>query len=396
MRDLTNELVTFLLSPRAKQALDDLATQPLLERETLPLIETLRREFTPDQAAALLDQARLRRRAQEKFERAGAMFFTDEGLQQASGQTIASYRAGRYAAYTSVADLGCGIGGDSIALGLGGREVAAIDLDRVRLRLARANAGAYEVAERILFIQADWTRLSLRAEAAFADPSRRVDGRRVFSLHAIQPPLAALLEVQRRIPALGVKVAPGVSDEELPADVEVEFISEGGTLKEAVLWFGALRSGVSRRATLLPGGATLTSEATVRPRPVGRPRAILYEPDPAILRASLVEHLATALNAALLDPTIAYLTADDFVATPFARAWRVIEDGPFNRKALNRRLRALDAEVVAVKKRGSPIEPEQFRKQLTSAPGGRPVTVFVTRVEGRPWMILAAEIERTK
>ncbi|HBY99440.1 MAG TPA: hypothetical protein DEP84_36795 [Chloroflexi bacterium] len=124
---------------------------------------------------------------------------------------------------------------------------------------------------------------------------------------------------------------------------------------------------------------------------MGGPQAVLYEPDPAVIRASLVEHLGTALGAALLDPAIAYLTAGQFVATPFARAWRVVEDAPFNLKALNRRLQALDANVIAVKKRGAPIEPERFRRRLKSTPDGRPLIVFVTRVEGRPWMVLAEE-----
>lgn len=178
-----------------------------------------------------------------------------------------------------------------------------------------------------------------------------------------------------------MKVAPGVADEELPPGAEVEFISEAGTLKEAVLWFGPLRTGAARRATLLPSGASLTSDEPVGPRSVGRPQAVLYEPDPAVIRAGLVEHLATALGAALLDPTIAYLTADQFDPTPFARAWRVVEEAPFNLKALNRRLQALDADVVAVKRRGSPIEPEQFRRRLKRRPGGR------------PWMVLAEEVE---
>lgn len=393
MRELIDDLVTFLLSPRAQPVLAELTARPLPESETLAVLTALRRDFSPAEAAALLDQARLRQRARAKFSRADAMFFTDEALQQASGETIATYRAQRYGAFARVADLGCGIGGDSIALARAGPTVLAVDLDPVRLRLARANAAAYGVADRIRFLHADWTAISIAAEAAFADPSRRVDGRRVFSLHAMHPPLAALLALQRRLPALGVKVAPGVADEELPPGSEVEFLSERGGLKEAVLWFGALKTEAARRATLLPSGASLTSLDPVSPRPVTPPQAVLYEPDPAVIRASLVEHLGTSLDAALLDPTIAYLTADQFVPTPFARAWSVVEDAPFNLKALNRRLQALEADVVAVKKRGSPIEPEHFRRQLKRIPGGRPLVVFVTRVEERPWMVLAEEVE---
>lgn len=153
MRALTDDLVTFLLGPRAKTVLAELTARPLPESETPAVLTALRREFSPAEAAALLDQARLRQRAHAKFGRAEAMFFTDEALQQASGETIAIYRAQRYAGFARVADLGCGIGGDSIALARAGPAVVAVDLDRVRLRLARANAETYGVAERILFVE---------------------------------------------------------------------------------------------------------------------------------------------------------------------------------------------------------------------------------------------------
>ncbi|MGH2541510.1 MAG: THUMP-like domain-containing protein, partial [Ardenticatenaceae bacterium] len=212
--------------------------------------------------------------------------------------------------------------------------------------------------------------------------------------HEIEPPLDRILEVWKRIPNLGVKVMPGVADEELPSQCEVEFISERGTLKEAVLWFGALRPGAARSATVLCGegkATTLTSDAPPLPIPVTTPRAILWEPDPAVIRATLVEHLAARLGASQIDRQIAYLTSDAFVLSPFARAWPVLEHAPFNLKELNRRLRARDAHVVAVKKRGSPIEPERFRRRLKSNPDGRPVILFVTRCQDQPWMILCGE-----
>ena len=39
------------------------------------------------------------------------------------------------------------------------------------------------------------------------------------------------------------------------------------------------------------------------------PRAYLYEPDGAVIRAHLVARLATRIDATLIDPQIAYLTA---------------------------------------------------------------------------------------
>src|SRR5690349_602162 len=76
----------------------------------------LRRLAPPERAAAAYEIALLRRRAAAKFARAAALYFTREALEQASGETIAAYRAGRYGAHATVADLCCGAGGDTLTL----------------------------------------------------------------------------------------------------------------------------------------------------------------------------------------------------------------------------------------------------------------------------------------
>jgi hypothetical protein len=125
--------------------------------------------------------------------------------------------------------------------------------------------------------------------------------------------------------------------------------------------------------------------------PIHEPLTYLYEPDAAVIRATLVQHLATQLGATQIDPTIAYLTSVQPVDTPFARRWAVLRHGPFHLKTLNHWLRELGAGAVVVKKRGSAIDPDEFRRRLKTTPGGPAVTVFLTRVQGRPWMIVGAE-----
>jgi hypothetical protein len=392
MVPLTLESVDFLLSDRAGAALEALARADLSARALLGRLTQLRREYTPAQAAALLDQARLRQRAAGKFPDAGRLFFTEEALQQATSPAVARYRAQRYTTYVRVADLGCGIGGDTLALAEVVPEVVAVERDPVRARLAAANLAARGLSHRAHVLCADWTQARLAVDAAFADPSRRQDGRRVFRLARMEPPIAAILALQARVPDVGVKVAPGVSREEIPEGAEVEFISERGALKEALLLFGGLRSGARYRATVLPGPFHLEpgpGAGAVQPR---EPGAFLYEPDPAVLRAGLVRTLGAQLGAQQVDATIAYLTGDALTPTPFARAWSVTRHGPFGLKTLNRWLREAGAGQVVVKKRGSPIDPDVFRRRLKTVPGGPGMTVFLTRVRGRPWMVLASEV----
>ncbi len=412
MYPLTLELVDFLLGQQAERELIKLADADL--GDVLGLVTWLRKRFLRTEAAALLDQAVLRRRAGRqpgaKFPQAERMLFVDEALEQASSRAVAVYRAGLLVAHGvgTVADLGCGIGADTIAMAEAGLRVVAVELDPVRARLAAFNVAALGLAARVQVLCADWTALDLggplAVDAAFVDPARRVavggdqSRRRVFSLHEMVPPLSAIRTLRAQVPDVLVKVAPGVDLDEVPADAAVTFIAEGIHLKEALLSFGTFRSAVRRQAVVLPGPHVFVERA---PWPRAHRRFdipdiravqdVFYEPNPAVLRAGLVRDLGRRLHAGQIDPEIAYLTADDAVPTPFARAWPVERDGPFNLKELNRWLREAGVGRVIVKKRGSPIDPDTFRRRLKTTRGGPEKTVFLTQAVGKPWMVLCGD-----
>jgi SAM-dependent methyltransferase len=389
MVPLSLELVEFLLSPRSAEALARLASEDLRDVNSLELVTQLRKRFSLAEAGVLLDQARLRQKALRKFDHADRLFFTDEALQQATGPACAAYRAQAFRSHACVADLGCGIGGDTLALARVVPRVIAVESDLVRARLAEANVTAMGLADHVDVVCGDWTRMSLDVDAAFIDPARRTEqGRRVFRLSEMTPSITAVLELVDRVPNVAVKVAPGVDHAEVPPHAGVVFISERGSMKEAMLCFGVLRPEASRQAVLLPGPHILEAGADPPEAPIREPEAYLYEPDPAVLRASLVTDLAIRIGAAQLDATIAYLTSGSAVDTPFARRWRVRRHGKFNLKELNRWLRELNVGHVVIKKRGSPIDPDAFQRRLKLVPGGVPATVFFTRARGRPWMIV--------
>ena len=383
------DLPTFhwLLSSEGQRALAEAADLPLTDASRLADLTRLRRVYPPDQAAAALETARLRRLAAAKFTLAGRMYFTREALEQATGEVVAARAASRFARFGRVADLCCGIGGDTIALARVTR-VVAVERDPVRLAMAGANLAAHGLAERVELVQADVTEMTLPpVEAIFVDPARRAGGRRVFSLANYVPPFGLVARWAAQVGAAGVKVAPGLADEEIPDGWEAEFVALGRDLKQALLWFGHLRT-AARRATLLPENISLASATGQdRPIPQGEPRGVLYEPNPALMRARLLAGLAERLDAWQIDPTIAYLCADAWRETPLARAYRVEEWLPFNLKALNRRLRERGVGAVVVKKRGSPLDPQAFERRLRLAGPERRVVVL-TRVAGQPAIIL--------
>lgn len=364
-----------LLSDDGRAAVAFAASLDLSPAARLATAERVRAELGPDLGPLALEQAVLKLRAVAKHPRGAQLWWTADALEQSTSAPVAAWRAQRYPNPTL--DLCCSVGGDLLALPVGS---IGVDLDETRLLLARANTEALK--REVALVRADVTRLRLPERAdVFVDPARRVGGRRVFDPRSYAPPLDVVLSWRSRVRRLGVKAAPGVDYEALPADVEVEVVSLHGDVKEAVLWAAGARTGVRRTATLLPAGDVLR-ESAVDPPAVTPPGRWLLEPDGAVVRAHLVQHLAALVDGRLLDPTIAYLTADRPEPTPFGRWFEVLEALPFSLKGLRERLRAHDAGPLVVKKRGTAVEPELLRRRLKLT-GTREVTVVLTRVQGR-------------
>ena len=375
-----------LLTPYGQEALQFAENLEPREIDYLLHFQKLSRVYPSELAQAALETAILRNKARTKFPQAEKMYFTREALEQASPFQVSAYRVERYRHFEFLVDLGCSIGGDTInladiALTLG------IDSDPLRLALAQANAGAMAIQDEVVFVRADLAHpLPLRGDdqmGVFFDPGRRVEGQRVYSVHRYSPPLSIIENWLDFIPALGVKVSPGVNKTELASfDAELEFISLDGKLKEGVLWFGPLKT-TQMRATVLPGRHSLMTDEIQETLPLSEPLAYLYEPDPAVIRAGLVAALGRRLAASQLDAEIAYLTAENLQMTPFANAWTIEDWMPFSLKKLRAYLRERGVGRIVVKKRGSPLQPQELIQKLRLK-GEAERVVFLTHLDGRP------------
>src|SRR5207237_4747837 len=114
----------------------------------------LRKELTAERAHLVLEQIELRERAREKFSLAERMFFTRKGLEQATDERLAAYKASRFPSGMRVADLCCGLGGDLLALA-GRGPAQGVDCDSVTALLASANAAALGLESQCAVIAGD-------------------------------------------------------------------------------------------------------------------------------------------------------------------------------------------------------------------------------------------------
>lgn len=396
---------------RYRCRMDHAELRELLSAEGLRLLDSLPRyETTADVVrvvadlraaghpgplvAAVLSQSRLRARAGAKFGPfAERMLFTEAGLEQATRLSVAAHHAARFqrAGVTWVADLGCGIGADALAIAALDLEVTAVERDEVTAALAAYNLAPWSNA-RVEHADAESFDLS-GVDGIYLDPARRNEKGRLKNPGDWSPSLDFAFELGSRYPT-GVKLGPGIDRDLIPPDAEAQWVSVDRDVVELGLWFGAVaRDGIRRSALVIGehGTAELTGATDAADAAVGTLGEFVYEPDGAVIRARLIGDLARSLGATMLDESIAYLTADDAIATPFASCFRIVAELPLDKRTIKRELAARDIGTVEIKKRGVDIDPAEFRTALAPK-GSASATLILTRVAGKRKALLAERV----
>lgn len=355
----------------------------------------LRERFPPELVRMALEVAALRRRAEGKFTRAERLWLTRQGLEQATPEAVARHKADRFAAASGndpVWDLCCGIGGDAIALAQV-RSVVAVDADPAQLLRTRLNAAVYGVEARVQTVQADVTTLDLTGRLVHVDPDRRSRGERTLRLERVSPPLGWLQELTHRARGGAIKVSPASNfGGKFPA-AEVELVSLQGECKEATIWFGELRRDEPWRATVLPAGASLAGHplaAATNVRPLGR---FLYDPDPAVVRAGLIDLLAEQTGLWRLDAAEEYLSGDGEIASAFCTPFAVEEVLPNNPTAIRQAVRRRGWGAVEIKCRHVKVDADAIRRKLPLEGRDAGVLVFA-RLAGRTQAVLAKRLRK--
>lgn len=391
-----SELVA-LLSQDGLRLLDSLPSYDS-SADVVRTVSELRAAGHPAElVAAVLSQSKLRRRAKTKFaDFADRMLFTEAGLEQATRLPVAALHAqrfrsaglGRGGAPAHVADLGCGIGGDAIAMAALDLTVTAVERDEVTSVIAAYNLAPWENVT-VLNSGAEDVDLS-DVDAVWLDPARRDGATRLKNPADWSPSLDFAFSLAERM-AVGIKLGPGIDRGLIPEDAEAQWVSADGDVVELGLWFGALaRPGIRRAALVLRGTGSdeMTASADSQDAELGDLGDYVYEPDGAVIRARLIGDLARNLGATMLSERIAYLSSNTAVDSPFASRFRVTASLPFDLKSVRKLIATRKIGTLEIKKRGVDVDPAQLRKKLRLSGSGS-ATLILTRVAGRHTAILA-------
>ncbi len=345
-----------------------------------------RKSATSEFVSASLRLVEGHRRGAAKFSRADRMWFDPIALEQATPELVARRKALRFAG-ADVLDLCCGIGGDSIALAASASKVLAVDLDPGMIRRALWNARVYDVADRIMGVLGKAEQISIPASAlVHIDPDRRAaGGLRSKAIAGYAPGLDYLLDLPARCRGGAIKLGPASDFAEHFTDpgLEIEVISLGGECKEATVWFGDLAT-CRRRATVLPDGATWSNLAGGGAAPFSRIGDWLYDPDPALIRADLLDGFASMHGLSRFQPGIDLLTGTCPIDSPFLTKIAVDDVLPLDLKRLRSIVLERKLGPLEIKTRGVDLRPEEVRHTLRpQGPNAATIVLVGGRDRGR-------------
>lgn len=344
----------------------------------------LRAHVDSELAAVALQQAALRRKARKKFlDDADRLFFTSDGLEQASRPEVAAWRARRLAdlGIAHVIDLGCGIASDARAFLAAGIAVTAVEKDAQTAQLARLNLGSE--AEVICADALDWFAHHPAGDGAavFVDPARRTARGRTWNLDDISPSWEFVTQIMASEVPVCAKMAPGLPTEVIAERMGASWVSCNGQLVETTLWAHPDLAGV-REAVLLPAGKEIRvgENREIPAVPVDSPGRFIAEPDPAVIRSGLAALIAK--HAWRIDAKIAYLSADAPLPAPFFTTYEVLEILDYSPKALKAWVRREQIGRLEIKKRGIDVDPAQLRRHLKLSGSGDGIVIISPTVDG--------------
>lgn len=372
-----------IFGPEAKQLLGKLGFLDA-KADLLKLTTDLRKQgHEPRLVALCISQAKLRSRAVSKFgsSLASTMLFTEEGLEQATRQQVAAWHAQKFLTHgiKTVTDLGCGIGADALAFAQAGLEVTAIEKDELTANIAKYNLNNYPMAT---VSNADALDIEPESPSFWLDPARRklsskAAGRVMLKPEDFSPNLNFAFEIGARHTA-GIKLAGSLPHELIPEDCEANWVSHNNELVETVLWFGELGQSGKRSALILADTMTEYSGDLIQ-APISEVGKFVYDPNPALVRSHLLGAFAVENGLWGIAPSIAYLSSDNEISSPWLRGFEVMESLPLDVKRIAKRMSELDIGTLEIKKRGVDITPEQLRPKL-KLKGRNAATLILTRV----------------
>ncbi len=291
-----------------------------------------------------------------------------DGIRFATPEDVARYRAARLRCDT-IADISCGVGGQTIYFARECEMVYAVEIDPKKLAYAKKNCKLLGI-DNVEFICGDALSPDVigqlpELDVVFSDPARpATEDRR--DIRSLQPAIPDVIKAYSSIASdFAFEAPPQLTPERVPFVCEKEYLSLDGNMNRLNLYFGSLMQ-CDISAVSLPSGARISSGPELSDLPGSEALACYaYEPDASIERAGLLPRLAYELQRQAADLALfpvdrkrVFLTSDVSMTHPMIKnRYRVLDVQTFDIPRLNSFLRAHGFGTVVLR---AAVEPKEY------------------------------------
>ncbi len=304
-------------------------------------------------------------------------------MEQCSGEAAARYKAAvvrrLFPNGGTMADLTGGFGVDFSFMAPCFEKAVYIERQEDLCRLVRHNFPLLGLkdAEVVCADATEFLQTMPPVDLIFLDPARRDGaGRKTVFIEDCEPNVASLLpQLQAKAAKVIVKLSPMLDATRaittLGCVEEVHTVSDGNECKELLLVLGKEKSEMPR-LYIAEGDVRISlcfgEEANMTPHYSDIPRAYLYEPGPAVMKAGVFKWISAHYGIEKLHPNTHLYTGDTFIPDFPGRTFRVQTVCGFSKKDL-RELRGM-TERANLTTRNFPASVADLRRKLKLKDGG--------------------------
>ncbi len=326
------------------------------------------------------------------------LYSDKDGIRFATPKIVAQYRAKRLKC-KQLADISCGIGGQTIFFAKECDFVYAVEIDSIKIGYAKKNCELHDI-DNVEFICGDALSPEVigqipKVDIVFSDPARPAEEnkRKVTSLEPGIPNVISAYSGKTH--NFAFEAPPRMSPKRIQFDCEREYMSLNGQLNRLTLYFGELKQ-CERSAVSLPDGAHINSTdatgecfGTYDIKEVSQLRTYAYEPDPSLVRSELLSRFVKSIENEIddvkhvelftIDKKRLLLTSDTILKNPMLKNhYSVMQVTGFKPDVINSILKKHDVGKVVLRAGVDPADYWTIRNEIENGlTGKKTIHLFV-------------------
>ena len=257
----------------------------------------------------------------------------------ATPEIIADYRAKRLRC-NKIADLCCGIGGQTIGFSKTCKEVVAIEVDKEKLDCVPELKNIKKIHGDVL--DPKIIEKCNEADIIFCD-GERAEFEESRSIDTIKPNVKEIIDKYSKITKkIAIELPPQIKD--IPFDCEREYISINGELNRLTIYLNDLKK-CNYSVVSLPSGERIEADE-IKELKESNTLNYVYEVDNAVVKAGL--DFMFGLNLWKKEKNRTYLTSNNLVKNNFFKNIFIVLKS-CNKKNVNNELKKLNAKEIILK-----------------------------------------------